>query len=77
MNPVVVLLLFAGFALVLHAVHEERVRRLEREVRVEYRFIPRTLYEDQMAQTDVAGRFKGMFETPSPWAGEATAAPPK
>lgn len=76
MNALVVLLLFAGFALVMHAVHEERVRRLEREVRVEYRFIPRTLYEDQMAQADVAGRFKGMFEAASPWAGEATAVPP-
>ncbi len=72
MNALVVLMLFAGLAMVMHAIYEERYRRLRDEVRIEYRFIPRTLYEDQLAQTDVGGMFKNMFEEGAPWPGEAT-----
>ena len=71
MNALLVLILFAGMALVMHSLYEDKYQRLKRDVRVEYRFIPRTLYEDQLAQTDVAGLFKNMFEDTSPWAGEA------
>lgn len=66
MNALVMLLLFAGMALVMHGVYEERVRRLEQEVRVEYRFLPRTLYEEQVAEADVAGKFRGLFEGGAP-----------
>lgn len=68
MNAVVMLLLFAGMALVMHGVYEERVRRVEQDVRVEYRFLPRTLYEEQVADADVAGKFRGMFDRDAPTA---------
>ena len=78
MNALLALLLFIGLALVMHSVYEEKYRRLKKDVRIEYRFIPRTLYEDQLMQTDVAGLYKDMFEEPSPWAGEAAGrAPPE
>lgn len=71
MNAVLVLILFVGMALVVHSVYEEKFRRLKSQVKVEYRFVPRTFYEEQLAQTDVSGHFKSMFNDASPWPGEA------
>jgi hypothetical protein len=62
MKALVVLALFAGMALVMHGVYEEKYRRLQETVRVEYRFLPRTLYEEQMAEADLAGKFRRMFD---------------
>lgn len=66
MRSFVLLALFVGLALVMHGIYEEKVARAEKDVRVEYRFIPRTLYEEQMATSDLAGQFKNMFEKDSP-----------
>lgn len=62
MNIIVVLLLFAGMALVMQGVYDEKVKALEKNVRVEYRFLPRTLYEEQMAHSDLLGKFKTLFD---------------
>ena len=61
MHALIILMLFAGLAIVLHSVYEEKLSRLEQRVKVEYRFLPRSLYEEQMAYSDVSGKFKGMF----------------
>jgi hypothetical protein len=68
MQSFVVLALFVGMALVMHGIYEERVHRMEKDVRVEYRFIPRSLYDEQLAATDLEGQFKNMFEKQEPWA---------
>lgn len=75
MHAIGYLMLFAGMALVMHGVYAERLARVERDVRVEYRFIPRTLYDEQLAQADLAGQFKNMFESDAPWRGRADVAP--
>lgn len=67
MQTFVVLLLFVGALVVLNGLYEERIRVMRDTVRVEYRFIPRTLYEEQLAEADVSGKFKNMFEKESPW----------
>jgi hypothetical protein len=67
MQTIVVLLMFIGMALVMHGIYDEKQRALEENVRVEYRFLPRTLYDEQLSQTDMAGTFKGMFDRESPW----------
>jgi hypothetical protein len=70
MQSLIVLILFAGFACIVHGVYEERMRAVEKDVRVEYRFLPRTLYDEQLEAPDLEGKFKGMFDSPSssPWA---------
>ncbi len=67
MQSILVFLLFVGVFLLVHGVYEEKFRSLEHNVRVEYRFLPRTYYEEQLANTDVSGKFKNMFEKSSPW----------
>lgn len=71
MRALVVLMLFVGMAMVIHSVYEEKLERVKRNVRVEYRFLPRTLYEEQLAQsTDLLGdngKMSGMFSRSTPW----------
>lgn len=69
MKALVMLMLFSGMAIIMHSIYEERLKRAQRQVKVEYRFLPRTLYEEQMAHSDVVGKFKGMFDRATPWYG--------
>lgn len=74
MKALVILLVFSGMAIVIHSIYEEKLKRAQKQVKVEYRFLPRTLYEEQMANTDVIGQFKGMWDRSTPWygAGQST-----
>lgn len=69
MQSVVVLLLFIGMALVMHGIYEERIASALRDVKIEYRFIPRTYYEEQLAGADLSPSIKTLFTAGSadPW----------
>ena len=67
MRQLILLLMFAGLAIVIHSVYEDKFQRMQQQVKVEYRFLPRTLYEEQMEQTNVLGDFKKMFNRDAPW----------
>lgn len=68
MQAFVVLLLFVGIFLVVHSIYEEKLQAVKDDVKVEYRFVPRTYYEEQLSNSDVSGKFQNMFENSSPWA---------
>ena len=67
MHSLLLLLLFVGMFMVVHGVYDQRFRALKDNVRVEYRFIPRTYYEEQLSNSNVSGMFQNMFEGTSPW----------
>jgi len=68
MQALVVLLLFVGVVMVMHGVYEERVAVLEKQTRIEYRFVPRTYYDEQLAaHPDLDSKFGTMFSKESPW----------
>jgi hypothetical protein len=69
MKIFIVITLFVGMSLIIHGVYEEKYREIEKNVRVEYRFLPRTLYEEQLGQQDpnLIGKFSNMFQSDSPW----------
>ena len=72
MNTLVVFLLFVGIMLVMHGVYQDQLERARKEVKIEYRFIPRTLYEEQLSATpDVFNKFKNMFDYEGPWTDRA------
>lgn len=56
------LVLFIGMFLIVHGIYEEKLQAAKRDVKVEYRFIPRTLYEEQLA-ADGAGTLSNTFKT--------------
>ena len=60
--------LFVGMLLVVHGIYDEKLRAAQRNVRVEYRFIPRTYYEEQLANAEgtLSDKFKSMFEGVDP-----------
>ena len=70
MKALVILFIFLGMVIVLHSIYEEKLSRAQKQVKVEYRFLPRTLYEEQMANTDVIGQFQSMFTRSTPWYGD-------
>lgn len=62
MKPFVVLMLFVGMAMIMHGIYEEKYKRLEKSGRIEYRFVPRSLYDEQLENTEVTAMFKNMFQ---------------
>jgi hypothetical protein len=66
-RSVTLMLFFVGVLLIVNGVYEQRYRRLKQNVRVEYRFIPRTLYEEQTsAAPNVSAVLKPMFQDETP-----------
>lgn len=67
MKAVILFLLFIGFILIIHGIYEQKYNELKDNMRVEYRFIPRTYYEEQLSNSTVSSQFKNMFSKESPW----------
>lgn len=67
MRSIIFFLLVVGMFMVMHGIYEQKYQALRGNRRVEYKFLPRTYYEEQIAETDVAGKFKTMFSKESPW----------
>lgn len=67
MKAIMFFFFVAGMILFIHGIYQQKFAALEENVRVEYRFIPRTYYEEQLSNTSVASNFKNMFNKESPW----------
>jgi hypothetical protein len=67
MKSIIFFLLFAGMVLVIHGIYQQKYNELEKNLRVEYRFIPRTYYDEQLTDSTVSAQFKNMFSKESPW----------
>lgn len=66
MRSVIFFLIVLGMFMVMHGIYEQKYQALQQNRRVEYKFLPRTYYEEQIANTDIAGKFKTMFKG-DPW----------
>lgn len=67
MKSLVILFLFIGLFMIVQGINEQKITDLKKQTRVEYKFIPRTLYDEQLADPTVAQNFAHMFETSSSW----------
>lgn len=67
MKSLVFFLFFVGMILIIHGIYDEKYKSLKNNMRVEYRFIPRTYYEEQLGNANVSANFKNMFNKESPW----------
>ena len=56
--------MFVAMFLIVHGIYEEKFRALQRNVKIEYRFVPRTFYEEQLsnAEGSLSDKFKNMFQ---------------
>jgi hypothetical protein len=56
--------MFTGMFLVISGVYEQRLDLAQKDKKVEYRFIPRTLYEEQLSSnTTFADKVQPLFES--------------
>lgn len=67
MRSVIIFLFGLGIFLIIHSIYDQKFQALKKNTRVEYRFIPRTYYEEQLAQAPESSLFKNMFDKESPW----------
>lgn len=67
MRSIIIFLFCFGVILIIHSLYEQKYEALKDNTRVEYRFIPRTYYEEQLANTPVTSLYKNMFDKESPW----------
>jgi hypothetical protein len=67
MQLYIVILFVIGIFLILHGIYEERYRELQNNVQVEYRFIPRTYYEEQFFDNQFKSKMAPIFEKDDEW----------
>ena len=70
MNTIVLFVLFLGIICIMHGTYQQQLDHAKKQVKIEYRFVPRSLYDEQLQQVpDVSRKFKGMFtdSRASPW----------
>lgn len=68
MKSIILFLFFLGVMFLIHGIYDQKYKSLKDNIRVEYRFIPRTFYEEQLQENpNVANTYKNMFQKESPW----------
>ena len=46
----------------MHGIYEEKLNTLKKEVKVEYRFIPRSYYDEQIFSNQFSSKFSNLFD---------------
>ena len=64
MKSIVLFLFVIGVILLTTGYQKQMLKTHEVEQRIEYRFIPRSIYEEQLGQPNVSQSFADMFEKP-------------
>ena len=68
MKLLILLILFTGVILIMNGIYEEKISKLKTDVRVEYRFIPRSYYDEQIFSNQFSSKFSNLFdEEQSEW----------
>lgn len=61
MKSVIILLFVIGVVMLSLGYQKELLSKTEVKERVEYRFIPRSIYEEQFGKVDLTQSFRDMF----------------
>lgn len=61
MKSVILFLLFLGLFLIVHNIYEGKLQEERKKKKIEYKFIPRSIYEDQFDDSNISTRFGNMF----------------
>jgi hypothetical protein len=52
--------------MIIHGIYEEKLRIAEQNKKIEYKFIPRTLYEEQMSDSNLLDKIDSIYDS-NPW----------
>tara|TARA_Y100000389_G_scaffold121036_1_gene118411 strand:+ start:414 stop:680 length:267 start_codon:yes stop_codon:yes gene_type:complete len=68
MKLLILIILFIGIILVIQGVYTENIETLQKEKKIEYRFIPRSYYDEQIFSNQFSSKFSTLFdEDQSEW----------
>lgn len=68
MKSIILLFLFCGMFMIVHGIYEQKINEIEKNPRIEYKFVPRTYYDEQLSMESSFGeKYDRMFQTASPW----------
>lgn len=64
MKTIIFLFLFVGMFMIVHGIYEEKMDKLKKDVRVKYKFIPRTYYDEFLMNDNYTSKMASpMFDT--------------
>lgn len=67
-KSIIMFMFFTATILILIGVYEQKLAIAHENRKIEYRFIPRTYYEEQIGRTgDVTDKMANLFNKESPW----------
>ena len=67
-KPLVMFIFFTSAFLIMTGIYEQKLAEARNNKQIEYRFIPRTYYEEQMGKNNtVTDKMSDMFMMESPW----------
>nr|WRJ69621.1 hypothetical protein TetV2_00172 [Oceanusvirus sp.] len=67
MKTLVMLCLLIGGFLIMEAVSEQRVRRVKHESKKEVKYVPLSIYDEQLSGRSLRNEFTDMFYSSGPW----------
>lgn len=63
MKLVIILLLFIGMFMITHGIYQEKFEQLKKDVRIQYKFIPRTYFDEFVFNNNFSSKqYKSLFE---------------
>ena len=62
MKSIILILLIVGVVLFALGYQRKLINKMETKTIIEYRFIPRSIYEDQFTPQKLEGTYQDMFE---------------
>jgi hypothetical protein len=54
--------IFVGILMVIDGVYKEKLNNAKKNVKVEYRFVPRSYYDEQLFSNNFESKFSNLFD---------------
>ena len=67
MKALIIFALFIGIFIIIVGIYEQKLKVAQENKKVEYKFIPRTYYDEQLADSDLSLKMANIFNNESPW----------
>jgi hypothetical protein len=67
MKLFITLILFAGILMVIQGIHTDQMKMIKERVKVEYRFVPRSYYDEMLFDKQFASITEDLNNTDDQW----------
>ena len=62
MKLLILLMFFFGILLIIHGIYEDKFKKLKKNVKTQYRFIPRSYYDEQIFSNQFSSKLSNIFD---------------